>query len=173
MRGRDSIHSGEKGEKKVEQVRVIARSQGTLTGLEFLPRKRLEKVRKEGGGRDEFESRNKILIFVTISAEMRLELGGRKWATVGRKLELCLHTIMQREDRDTVGVKEGEEKFGEAPRGGAIMEVLYNAKGVAEPWNVRPWSVASRTIFRTWSLFINIRPMGFEISKITAGMVSD
>ena len=53
------------------------------------------------------------------------------------------------------------------------MKVLYNAKGVAEPWNVRPWSVASRTIFRTWSLFVNIRPMGFEISKITAGMVSD
>ena len=56
VRGRDSIHSGEEGEKKVKQVRVIARSQGTLTGLEFLPRKRLEKVRKEGGGRDEFES---------------------------------------------------------------------------------------------------------------------
>ena len=108
VRGRDSIHSGEEGEKKVEQVRVIARSQGTLTGLEFLPRKRLEKVRKEGGGRDEFESRNKILIFVTISTEMRLELGGGEWATVGRKLELCLYTIMQREDRNAVGVKEGE-----------------------------------------------------------------
>ena len=53
------------------------------------------------------------------------------------------------------------------------MKVLYNAKGVAEPWNVRPGSVASRRIFRTWSLFINVRPMGFEISKITAGMVSD
>ena len=108
VRSRDSIHSGEKGEKKVEQVRVIARSQGTLTSLEFLPRKRLEEVCKEGGGRDEFESRNKILIFVAISSEMGLELGSRKWATVGRKLELCLHTIMQREDRDTVCVKEGE-----------------------------------------------------------------
>ena len=53
------------------------------------------------------------------------------------------------------------------------MEVLYYAKGVAETWDVRSWSVAGRTIFRTWSLFINICPMGFEISKITAGMVSD
>ena len=42
------------------------------------------------------------------------------------------------------------------------MEVLYNAKGAAEPWRLRSWSVASRTIFRTWSLFINIWSMGFE-----------
>ena len=103
---RDSIHSGEKGEKEVEQVRVITRSQGTLTSLEFLPRKRLEEVCKEGGGGDEFESRNKILIFVAISAEVGLQLGSRKWATVGRKLELCLHTVVQREDWDTVKVGE-------------------------------------------------------------------
>jgi len=108
VRSRDSIHSGEKGEKKVKQVRVITRTQGTLTSLELLPRKRLEEVSKEGGGRDEFESRNKIFIFVSISSKMRLKLGSREWTTVGRKLKLCLHTIMQREDWDTVCVKIGE-----------------------------------------------------------------
>jgi len=51
------------------------------------------------------------------------------------------------------------------------MKVLYNAKGVTEPWDVSPGCVASRTIFRTWSLFINICPMVFEKSKITTGMV--
>jgi len=44
---------------------------------------------------------------------------------------------------------------------------------VTEPWDVRPGCVASRAVFRTWSLFINICPMVFEISKIAARMVSD
>ena len=87
---------------------MITRTQGALASLEFLPRKRLEEVSKECGGRDEFESRDEILIFVSISSEVGLQLGSRKWATVGRKLELCLHTIMQREDWDTVRVKVGE-----------------------------------------------------------------
>ena len=128
VRSRDSIHSGEKGEKKVEQVRVITRTQGTLASLEFIPRKRLEKVSKECGGRYEFESRDEILIFVSIAAEVGLQLGSREWATIGRKLELCLHTIVQREDWDTVGVKVGEEEFGEAPRSSTIMKVLHNSK---------------------------------------------
>ena len=108
VRSRDSIHSREKGEKKVEQVRVITRTQKTLASLEFIPRKRLEEVSEECGGRYEFESIDKILIFASISAEVGLQLGSRKWATVGRKLELCLHTIVQGEDWDTVSVKVGE-----------------------------------------------------------------
>ena len=39
---------------------------------------------EECGGRYEFESRDKILIFVSISAEVGLQLGSRKLATVGR-----------------------------------------------------------------------------------------
>ena len=78
MRSRDGIHSGEKGEKKVKQVGVITRAQGTLTGLELFPGKRLEEVCKEGGGGDEFESRNKIFIFVSISSKMGLKVGNRK-----------------------------------------------------------------------------------------------
>ena len=83
VRSRDSIHSGEKGEKKVEQIRVIARTQGTFASLEFIPRKRLEKVSKECGGRYKFESRDEVLIFVSIAAEVGLQLGSREWATIG------------------------------------------------------------------------------------------
>ena len=88
----------------------------------------MEKVSEECGGRNKFESRDEVFIFVSIAAEVGLQLGSREWATIGCKLELCLHTIMQREDRDTVGVKVREEEFGEAPRGSTIMKVLDNAK---------------------------------------------
>ena len=105
VRSRYSIHSGEESEKEVKQVRVITRTQGTLTGLELLPGKRLEKVSEEGGGGDEFESGNKILIFMSVSSKMRLKLKSRKLATIGRELKLCLHAIMQCENRDTICVK--------------------------------------------------------------------
>jgi len=84
---------------------VIARTQRTLTGFELLPGKRLEEVSEEGGGGNEFESGNKILIFMSVSSKMRLKLKIRKLATIGRKLKLCLNAIMQCENRDTICVE--------------------------------------------------------------------
>ena len=94
VRSRDSVHGGEKGEEKVEQVRVVTRTQGTLSSLEFIPGKRLEEVSKECRGRYEFESRDKILIFVSISAEVGLKVESGKGTTIGLLLELCLHPIV-------------------------------------------------------------------------------
>ena len=87
----------------------------------------MEKVSEECGGRNKFEGGNKVFIFVSISIEVGLQLGRREWATIGSKLELRLHTIMQREYQDTIRVKVREEEFGETSRG-TIMKVLDNGK---------------------------------------------
>ena len=75
---------------------MVTRTQGTLTSLEFLPRKRLEKVGKEGGGRDKFKGRDEILVFMSVTTKVRLQLRLGEGATIGGLLELCLHAIRQR-----------------------------------------------------------------------------
>jgi len=128
VRSRDGVHSGEESEKKVEQVRVVTRTQRTLASLEFIPGKRLEKVGEECGGGYKFKGRDEVLIFMSVATKVRLQLRGGEWATIGCLLELRFHAIMQREDWYTVCVKVGEEKFGETPRGSTIMKMLDDAK---------------------------------------------
>ena len=54
----------------------VGRTQGTLASLEFLPRKRLEKVGEEGGGGDKFKGRDEILIFMSVTTKVRLQERG-------------------------------------------------------------------------------------------------
>ena len=53
---------------------MVTRIQGIFASLEFLSRKRLEKVGEEGRGGDKFEGRDKILIFMSVTTKVRLQL---------------------------------------------------------------------------------------------------